>query len=358
MSKTSQTNGDQATRAYVAAEIADMLELSMQAIEKAGLAGQLHDVLCTIETARQKIAATKLEPETFEARGHTWTRHTPGDPCPVPEGAMVHVLWRCEMEGSEIGFASGRPTDWIWSKIDRGSDAEVVGWRYAEKPPPEVKVGERAESRLKLASVTIEPSHAQRVDLEPLQMDEPPAWPVLAPQLVVHPITAERDEVRSERDQLSRDLSSLLTKDCLDGHDAVEGRSNGIALRAAVLSMQAAIESAYVELAYAAGLSAVSVMKNNIAAGMSALRPFVRSNDPQKPTAEREEVMINKPLLAALRALVEPSKELVGLPLIGDLATRNSAVYAKWKAVQAALVNIKEQARRAGENPAAVNNHA
>lgn len=44
----------------------------------------------------------------------------------------------------------------------------------------------------------------------------------------------QRDEARSERDQLSRELSSLLAGDCLDGHDAVEGARNGIAMRKAI----------------------------------------------------------------------------------------------------------------------------
>lgn len=40
--------------------------------------------------------------------------------------------------------------------------------------------------------------------------------------------------VESERDQLSRDLSSLLAADCLNGHDATEGAQNGIAMRKAI----------------------------------------------------------------------------------------------------------------------------
>lgn len=32
------------------------------------------------------------EPETFEAHGHTWTRHTPGDPCPVPPAAEIQAM--------------------------------------------------------------------------------------------------------------------------------------------------------------------------------------------------------------------------------------------------------------------------
>lgn len=42
------------------------------------------------------------------------------------------------------------------------------------------------------------------------------------------------DALESERDQLSRDLSSLLAADCLNGHDATEGAQNGIAMRKAI----------------------------------------------------------------------------------------------------------------------------
>jgi len=42
------------------------------------------------------------------------------------------------------------------------------------------------------------------------------------------------DALQAERDQLSRDLSSLLAADCLNGHDAGEGAQNGIAMRKAI----------------------------------------------------------------------------------------------------------------------------
>lgn len=60
----------------------------------------------------------------------------------------------------------------------------------------------------------------------------------------------ERDEarkqleaMRSERDQLSRDLSSLLAGDCLDGHDSVEGAQNGIAMREAIREVYRVLEN-------------------------------------------------------------------------------------------------------------------
>ena len=65
-------------------------------------------------------------------------------------------------------------------------------------------------------------------------------------------IERERDEVReqleamrNERDQLSRDLSSLLAGDCLNGHDAVEGVRNGIAMREAIKDAHYALAYVY-----------------------------------------------------------------------------------------------------------------
>ena len=51
--------------------------------------------------------------------------------------------------------------------------------------------------------------------------------------------------MRDERNQLSRDLSSLLAGDCLNGHDAVEGVRNGIAMREAIKDAHYALAYVY-----------------------------------------------------------------------------------------------------------------
>lgn len=69
------------------------------------------------------------EPSTFEAHGHTWTRHTPGDPCPVPANAMVEVLLRCELNGKQ--WPECRPAgEYDWT-TDDGKWWDIIGWRYA-----------------------------------------------------------------------------------------------------------------------------------------------------------------------------------------------------------------------------------
>lgn len=71
--------------------------------------------------------------ETFEAHGHFWTRHTPGDPMPCDGEATVEVLLKEEMHGGyteETQLAR----EWCWE--DTG-DSSVIGWRYADAPAPE-----------------------------------------------------------------------------------------------------------------------------------------------------------------------------------------------------------------------------
>lgn len=72
-------------------------------------------------------------PETFEAHGHTWTRHTPGDPCPVPWNTLVSVLLAWELKADELpskDFVSARSLTW-----SRTGHAGIIGWRYAEPQP-------------------------------------------------------------------------------------------------------------------------------------------------------------------------------------------------------------------------------
>ena len=74
----------------------------------------------------------KPEPETFEAHGKTWTRHTPGDPMPCDGERMVYVLTPKTGESEEPCKASM----YAWTCIFREGDwwGETIGWRYADEP--------------------------------------------------------------------------------------------------------------------------------------------------------------------------------------------------------------------------------
>lgn len=69
------------------------------------------------------------EPETFEAHGKTWTRHTPGDAMPCKENRLVELIEKREVSGSYAKYEDHAST-FVWSA--------AVGWRYAdEQPKPE-----------------------------------------------------------------------------------------------------------------------------------------------------------------------------------------------------------------------------
>lgn len=79
---------------------------------------------------------TPTAPSTFESHGHTWTRHTPGDPCPVLLDTNVHV-WLREplLRESLLREQTYAPADdWNWGKMDDTS-REIIGWRYASPSP-------------------------------------------------------------------------------------------------------------------------------------------------------------------------------------------------------------------------------
>ena len=68
--------------------------------------------------------------ETFEAHGHTWTRHTPGDPCPETNRRLIAILQR---RGPAAGWAPA--WHWKWEQLPNFPQFEIIGWRYAEPQP-------------------------------------------------------------------------------------------------------------------------------------------------------------------------------------------------------------------------------
>jgi len=80
--------------------------------------------------------ATKPNPQTtFEAHGHTWFKHTPGDPMPCDGESLVHWLSAREASG-ESYYINSRSSA---RKLPWGEEAKIVGWCYAdiELPTPE-----------------------------------------------------------------------------------------------------------------------------------------------------------------------------------------------------------------------------
>lgn len=79
---------------------------------------------------RLPVPAEKPEPETFEAHGKTWTRHTPGDPMPCDGGWKVYILT------SKVGESKTPYKAFIYAWTVKDSDwwGEIIGWRYADEP--------------------------------------------------------------------------------------------------------------------------------------------------------------------------------------------------------------------------------
>lgn len=76
---------------------------------------------------------SKPAPETFEAHGLTWFKHTPGDPMPCDGDAVVDVLWRNELppyKMTTVAHDGDTARNWDWSMTKSGHE-DVVGWRYA-----------------------------------------------------------------------------------------------------------------------------------------------------------------------------------------------------------------------------------
>lgn len=67
-------------------------------------------------------------PETFEAHGHTWFKHTPGDPMPCDGNRKVNWLLSGETDEGKYLHWSKLAKDVKW----RDSRFGVIGWRYAD----------------------------------------------------------------------------------------------------------------------------------------------------------------------------------------------------------------------------------
>lgn len=79
---------------------------------------------------------TAKQPATFEAHGHTWFKHTPGDPMPVAEDTKVDVIMREEKAGAHFRSQPLPARLHRWNTAEEEElntdGTDVVGWRYAD----------------------------------------------------------------------------------------------------------------------------------------------------------------------------------------------------------------------------------
>jgi len=74
----------------------------------------------------------KSQPETFEAHGLTWIKHTPGDPMPCDGTSAINCLFEGRSgndDPTKLYVAGGRH----WGVEDHRC-YPIVGWRYADTP--------------------------------------------------------------------------------------------------------------------------------------------------------------------------------------------------------------------------------
>lgn len=83
--------------------------------------------------ARLHNQSLRKKPETFEAHGLTWIKHTPGDPMPCKATDTVRVLLACEQQGSSDYYHGTFFAErWDWTdNVD--PIAQITGWNYAEE---------------------------------------------------------------------------------------------------------------------------------------------------------------------------------------------------------------------------------
>lgn len=70
--------------------------------------------------------------ETFEAHGHIWYKHTPGDECPVEPDVAVDVLWSEQMSHSRHIEGVYIAKYQNWSEMTNGES--VIGYRFPDYP--------------------------------------------------------------------------------------------------------------------------------------------------------------------------------------------------------------------------------
>lgn len=96
------------------------------------------DEMCSYNSTLNAAYFERIEREdstTFEAHGHTWFRHTPGDTMPCRGDAWVYTL----LSDFTVGALGSR---YIANTASWNCTSEynaIIGWRYANSAKPEVQ---------------------------------------------------------------------------------------------------------------------------------------------------------------------------------------------------------------------------
>jgi len=87
---------------------------------------------------------------TFEAHGHKWQVHTPGDPMPCGGNAEVYVLLR--RDDLKLTWHNYEAAgNWDWTRFDCTDKwYEIKGWRYAAPPQEKDELARLREENAKM----------------------------------------------------------------------------------------------------------------------------------------------------------------------------------------------------------------
>lgn len=72
--------------------------------------------------------------ETFEAHGHVWYRHVPGEAQPVEDSVKVDILWQVELVRQCYNPVINLASDVDWDTKGRLKEQELIGYRFPDFP--------------------------------------------------------------------------------------------------------------------------------------------------------------------------------------------------------------------------------
>lgn len=71
--------------------------------------------------------------ETFEAHGHVWYRHVPGEACPVDLDVVVDCIYESEIKRS-FKTCPDPASNWDWSVDEDCPGYDIIGYRFPDFP--------------------------------------------------------------------------------------------------------------------------------------------------------------------------------------------------------------------------------
>ena len=151
---------------------------------------------------RYPVTSELLPPpavETFEAHGHIWYKHTPGDECPVKPDIVVAVFFR---NGNPSRILDQSAQTWSWKCDD--AEYDIHGYRFPDYPAVHTTLQQEQQS-VQPPTVTIPTQFSTEQRLTSLYND----WCFLPPETVaeciadvasvLYPTDAERCDAAFQR---------------------------------------------------------------------------------------------------------------------------------------------------------------